>query len=307
MIDHKHLRELSILNPARFSVDMILNWMIVLSCMFVWLKTQSWMLYPVLIFIVATRQQAMGILVHDIAHNRYLKNTALADLIGNILMGYPLLLTVETYRIHHLKHHRHINTEQDPDWNYKIGRKEFYTPITKTRLALHLLKTTLGYGVIEMALYMGKVVHQESAPKKKDGIPFLRMGYYLCLGMALIFTGLWKIYLLMWLVPQLTFLMGLLELRSFTEHVGLGEEALPARTIKASGLERFLFNPHYASFHLEHHLYPSVPYYNLAKLHTVLMRSDEYAENTTIAQGYFKGEGVIAQLVNAGPDSRLMK
>lgn len=111
----------------------------------------------------------------------------------------------------------------------------------------------------------------------------------------------------MWLVPQLTFLMGLLELRSFTEHVGVGEESLPARTIKAGGLERFLFNPHYASFHLEHHLYPSVPYYNLEKLHSELMKSEEFSQNTTIAEGYFSAKGTIAQLVNAGADSRLMK
>jgi len=316
VLDNKELKQLSVLNPYRFTIDMLLNWVIVISCMIIWARTESWLLYLPLAFIVATRQQAMGILVHDIAHSRYLKNTKLSDLIGNVFMGYPLFLTVETYRSHHLKHHRHINTEQDPDWNYKVGRKEFQTPTTKSRFFLHLLKTSIGFGMVEMALYM-RLVYKSAPSSKKtkektdvSGIIF-KISYLVVVIAGLIYFDVWKLYLLMWLIPQFTFLMGLLELRSFTEHVGLtlddNPHKHPARTIKANFLEGFLFNPHFAHYHLEHHLYPSVPYYNLPKLHKVLMKSNEFTDNTTIAQGYFSAKGTIAQIVNAGPDSRLAK
>ena len=314
MLNNTTLKELSVLNPTRFTIDMILNWVIVILCMVLWNYTQSWFLYIPLAFIVATRQQAMGILVHDIAHQRYLKNSRLADLIGNVFMGYPLLLTVEAYRSHHLKHHRYLNTEKDPDWNYKIGKKQYDTPTTRARLFTHLLKTTLGMGVIEMAMYMTVVYKKPAQEKEEDssssGVLF-KIAYAAIVITSLIYFDVWKLYLLLWLVPQFTFLMGLLELRSFTEHVGLtlddNPNKHPARSIKANALERFLFNPHFAHYHLEHHLYPSVPYYNLTKLHETLTKSEEFMKDTTIAEGYFSQRGTITQIVSAGADSRLMR
>ena len=83
------------------------------------------------------------------------------------------------------------------------------------------------------------------------------------LGTLLVVADLWKIYILFWVIPQFTLLVGLLELRSLTEHIGLSNDEnqskFQTRSVNAGLIESFLLNPHNTHFHLEHHLYPSVP------------------------------------------------
>jgi len=61
----------------------------------------------------------------------------------------------------------------------------------------------------------------------------------------------------------------LLYVYSFTQHAGMGENVLDyrlnTRTVKMCRLNRFLYwNMNY---HVEHHMFPMVPYYRLPELH----------------------------------------
>ena len=81
-------------------------------------------------------------------------------------------------------------------------------------------------------------------------------------------------------------------IRSVAEHFGeLAYDSLltSTRTVKANAIERFLIAPHNVGYHLEHHLYPAVPYYNLPKLHDLLMETEEYKGKAHITIGYLKG------------------
>ena len=104
--------------------------------------------------------------------------------------------------------------------------------------------------------------------------------------------GLWKFYLLYWVVPYLTTFFMFQYIRSVAEHFGeLAYDHLltSTRTIKPMLLERFLLSPHNVGFHLEHHLYPGVPFYHLPKLHQLLMDHKEYEEKAHITHGYMSG------------------
>lgn len=37
-----------------------------------------------------------------------------------------------------------------------------------------------------------------------------------------------------------------------------------------------MMNPHHVAYHLEHHLFPAVPHYNLPKLHLALAADPRY-------------------------------
>ena len=50
------------------------------------------------------------------------------------------------------------------------------------------------------------------------------------------------------------------------------------RTYFMPALLRFFFAPKQVNYHLEHHLYPSVPFYHLPRLHAVLSRAVYPAE-----------------------------
>ena len=58
------------------------------------------------------------------------------DMVTNIFSMYPLFSSIEQYRDNHLKHHRHLNTDDDPDWFIKLGKKEFTFPKTKKEFLL---------------------------------------------------------------------------------------------------------------------------------------------------------------------------
>ena len=52
------------------------------------------------------------------------------------------------------------------------------------------------------------------------------------------------------------------------------------------------------NYHLEHHLFPSVPGRNLGRLHRVLMEDPEYRSSAHITHSYFGlKQGVIAELI----------
>jgi fatty acid desaturase len=61
----------------------------------------------------------------------------------------------------------------------------------------------------------------------------------------------------------------MLQVYGFTQHAGMGENVLDhrlnTRTVKMCRVNRFLYwNMNY---HVEHHMFPMVPYYRLPELH----------------------------------------
>jgi len=81
-------------------------------------------------------------------------------------------------------------------------------------------------------------------------------------------------------------------IRSVAEHFGeLAYDHLltSTRTVKVNWLEQFFIAPHNVGYHLEHHLYPGVPFYHLPKLHELLMEDAEYSGKAHLTQGYLSG------------------
>ena len=79
----------------------------------------------------------------------------------------------------------------------------------------------------------------------------------------------------------------LLYFYSFTQHAGMGENVLDyrlnTRTVTMCRLNRFLYwNMNY---HVEHHMFPTVPYHKLAELHAE-MKSDTPAPYTSFFDAY---------------------
>jgi len=58
------------------------------------------------------------------------------------------------------------------------------------------------------------------------------------------------------------------------------------RTIEPSWIDRLLFSSHGVTYHIEHHLFPSVPCSNLEQLHGVLMEDEQYRREAHITRGF---------------------
>jgi fatty acid desaturase len=77
-------------------------------------------------------------------------------------------------------------------------------------------------------------------------------------------------YLVLWILPLVTVVQAILRLRAIAEHGATTDFSSPltaARTNVLPGWLEWLVFPHRVNYHIEHHLYASVPHYHLPRLH----------------------------------------
>ena len=102
---------------------------------------------------------------------------------------------------------------------------------------------------------------------------------------------LWVPFTLFWLVPFLTWMQFAFHIRSIAEHFAMPvREGVFAktRTTIATVFERMFLVPKNVGYHLEHHLYPSVTFFNLPKLHRLLMEKPTYHATAHVTRGYWR-------------------
>ena len=276
----------------RHALAMIFDWGVILSTAFLCWQYFNPVTYALAILIIGARMHGLAILMHDATHYRFLKNRKWNDLLTNLFINYPLFTSIEQYRQNHLRHHRHLNTEHDPDWVSKFGKKEFTFPKTKSEFLLTIFSYFVLYQGIRDAIWFLKRFRAPENQVKKDKSAVIRKIYTLTLLAVLTFAGLWPYYLLFWIVPYLSTFFMFQYIRSVAEHYGeLSYDHLlsSTRSVKTNALERFLIAPHQVGYHLEHHLYPGVPFYNLPQLHRLLMEQSDYRDKAHITNGYLQG------------------
>ena len=292
-LDPEKLKPLFTIQPLLHASAMVFNWLIILASIYLCLQFPSIGLYIFTVIIIGARMHALAILMHDATHYRFLKNRKWNDVLTNYFIMYPIFSSIETYRRNHLAHHQNLNTEEDPDWVAKLGKRGFTFPQSKQEFLLLLGSYLILYQGIMDALWFFKRFGSDVGKRVKKPEPLLpKIIFYALLFSALTFFGVWKYYLLFWIVPYLSTFFMFQYIRSVSEHFGgLTYDNLltSTRTVKSSLLERFFIAPHHVGYHLEHHLYPGVPYYNLPKLHRLLMEETDYQDKAHITTGYVNG------------------
>ncbi len=238
---------------------------------------------PALI-VIATRQQALFVLAHDAAHYRLYRERWLNDLIGRICATIAGI-SMCTYRVVHRLHHNHLYGPQDPDIplhaGYPRGRGYLIGKLVKDLAGLTAWKT---YAYFFGAPALNIATNQASRPID-DTSPVLRaaarrdrwlvIGFH-ALALAVAFaSGYGVAYLVLWVLPLVTMLQAILRLRAICEHGAVPDVTQPitaARTNIAPTWLRVLLFPHYVNYHIEHHLYPAIPHYNLPACHAEMTR-----------------------------------
>ena len=82
-------------------------------------------------------------------------------------------------------------------------------------------------------------------------------------------------YLLLWILPMVTIQQPLLRYRAICEHGCVSDLNSPlyaSRTNFAPWWLHWWIFPHNVNYHIEHHLYPSIPFYNLPECHRKMQR-----------------------------------
>jgi len=266
---------------------------------------------------IATRQHAMLVLMHDAAHHRLTRSRWLNDFLGDVFLGLPSNVLLRRYRIRHGAHHRYANDHtRDPDRASIAADDQWHFPRTRMSglmvFARDLLGLNAGRAVKVVMLYSpGPVVAGRLGSAPADASPadapatnaeLVRLGIYGAALLALLgSTGGWGVYLALWVLPSLTVLPALLRLRGISEHEGdVGtDEVSVSRHVHAGLAEAAVISPFHINFHTAHHLFPSVPWYNLPALHARLLEEPAYRQRLVTAPSYTGPGGVMDELMPA--------
>ena len=250
--------------------------------------------YIVSVILIGSRLHAFGILMHDCVHYRAFRSRKLNMIVGELL-GWTLLTTATGYRNNHLTHHRHLNTLDDPDFARKVPQRKFHFPMSRSAVVKGLLYQLSGIGILEVFQQTRKSVEMNAVPRQ---VRLLRLGFYLGVLALCIATGTVSKLALYWLVPMLTSFAVIFYVRSVAEHHGnlaYDHTYTNTRTTIPNAVEGFLLMPHNVGYHLEHHLFPHVPFYRLPELHRLLMEREQYAQKAHVTRGI--GGGMLREWI----------
>jgi len=293
---YEKLKEFSQISTTIFLGHLFLEWTALLGVLICAIQFSIPALYVFAFLWVGSRQHALLIMMHDATHYRICKNHQLNDWISDLFLAWPLFLSTAKYRENHLIHHQFTNSHKDPDWTRKQN-EDWKFPKTKTSVFLILLKDLIGWNTLDQL----KTIKNLSKPKKSNHKKvffkryLIRIFYYSAIFGLLTCLGLWNWYFFLWLLPAFTWLKMLLRLRSIGEHFGVENENEynNSRTTYPGFMEKIFLAPKNVNFHLDHHLYPAVPFYRLPSLHNLLLKQKAFRQNAHLTPSYL---GVLKEV-----------
>ena len=267
-------------------------WLVIFSLLFIYTLFPSFILYLVVITLIAGRQLGLAILMHEGAHGLIANNVKFNNYISQFFCAFPMAVDTYDYRHYHLKHHRYTQTEDDPDL---VLSKPF--PITKSSFIRKMLRDLSGItGIKQRYQSIQKTLDNVSVKldgKEISGFKSKTTLRGILLSQLLIFismsiVGSWWYYFAFWLVPALTIFQFFYRIRNIAEHAVVPNDCDDfnnARTTHASFIERCFVAPYYVNYHLEHHLFMFIPCYKLKHAHNLLI-AKKYTNRMEIKRGY---------------------
>lgn len=297
------------INPHKISIRhlgaLASDWSIVAACIALSEYSQSYWVTALSLILIGTRQHALVVMMHEAAHVQFAKNKSLNDWLSNLLCAFPLTLETDVYRKVHLAHHRHLNTQQDPDLLRKDKQSGWNLPAKPWQVALFIPSFIFILGPREMAALLWGFSGFGSPKRWVSETRFMaiKMSYYLAILGICWQLGVLKGLALYWLVPILFVLPFVARVRNLSEHsvVTMENENNSTREVTPGLIEGFLLAPHGVHYHLTHHHYPQVPFYRLAEAHQEMKKSGRY-DDAHINTSYFLpyNNSVLADVIN-GP------
>lgn len=277
--------EYSKINTRKQLLALLFDWAVIAGAIGSALITRNPWIYLASLVVIASKQHALLVMMHEGAHFRITKNAAINDLISDFFAAYPLLFATRVYRHHHSAHHKYVNTDKDPDWDRKIHSPEWVFPKTLSQIAMIMFKQCLT-APMDWLIISYKVT-------KTDG--WKKPAYWVVLSLMITYFKIWPEFAAFWLVPMFTIFPVIQRVRSISEHFGLARihELNNSRNVTGPSWEHFVFSPHNANYHLLHHMFPSIPQHNLKTFDQELMSFPVYRTFSHRNNSFFFGKNAV--------------
>ena len=272
-LSKEDIKHLLVMRNWRSWLSVALNWAIVFAAFALVVRWPNPLTVLVALFVIGARQLGFAVLMHEAAHRSLFADRKTNDVVGNWLCAYPVWSDTKPYRPYHLQHHAKNWTDEDPDIGlaqpFPIDKDSFRRKVWRDlsgQTGWKRLKATIRR---DLGLSKGRVKRNFDAGLDAfHGVLITNVVLLAILTLA----GHPALYIL-WVVAWLTTYSLVMRIRSIAEHAMIpdpADEMKNTRTVAARWWERLLIAPNCVNFHLEHHLLPTVPHYNLRRMHRML-------------------------------------
>jgi fatty acid desaturase len=232
--------------------------------------------YLLAIIVIGGRQNALATLAHEGWHGLLFSSRRLNHLAGAWLYSYPIGILYHHDRERHLRHHREVGHDYDPDWiNYTNRHREspgrvtlYFVSLLFGRLLFSSIRSFIVRGRPRIGLEGTSNSRKETHPGVFEEFLYTLLCQAVLFGSMALVSHRWWSYPLLWLLPLATFAGFFANFRAFFEHVAVRDDVAPEdrlRDIRVTLLERFLIAPSHFNYHALHHAHPSIPHYNLRR------------------------------------------
>jgi fatty acid desaturase len=252
-----------------------------------WLRLPCWI-------VIGFCLHGLGVFMHEGAHHNLFRHPVADRLIG-FLCGVPVMISCSNYRATHMLHHHYENTANDPDNLATI------VPGKISRWFIYYGWYLVGMPVYAVLLLATGPWRAERQREKLicvlEGATLVAI--YSSLAWAAPRFGITKILLVGW-VAGLVAASLIANMRGLAEHTLLYQGNPPdplqtTRSTPSNPLVSFFFNNQ--NYHLEHHLFPRVPWHNLVAVHR-LLEPIYRSERAAVCPGYLE---YLASAFRRGP------
>lgn len=256
----------------------------------------SYWLSPLAVLVIGARQRGLSTLLHDCAHGVGVADRRLQMFAGTVLTAYPIFQQHYAYKVSHVfTHHPKLGSpDADPDLRFFIEQGAYRsaaTPAYVRRVVVFPLLGTQTWGYLRYLVrnryrVLKGVGNREevTSPVERRKRALDRAGFWLFWSAvtALAWYGGWLSGLLIfWVVPYLTSFQILGWYIELSEHTPLVRDSdidlYMTRNRKSRTWEKFLTGIHNDNYHLEHHLDPRTPFWNLHKARKARLQDPAYA------------------------------
>lgn len=237
----------------------------------------GWSARVPLYLLAAASLHGISLFTHEAVHGVLSPHPGWNRALGAIC-AWPVLQNFAAYKVLHLRHHTDLGGGQDPDHYVN------YTPRGWLVFLMNWGRLLLGYpAYITMIPILG---WRHGTASDRKWIAFEVGSTVLLAGLVLASPLPREALVHGWVIPMLI-INTLVNIRGMSQHTLLPEPNHPirgSRTILTNPVTTFFMcNENY---HLEHHLFPRVPWYNLPRLHA-LLKEDLTAQGAPFIPSYF--------------------
>jgi fatty acid desaturase len=302
----EEIRSLSRVSNGLAAWAIARQWLVIAATLALALAIRHWLVWMLAGAIIATRQMTLLVIMHEAVHYHLFSSRRWSEVVSDLFCAFPMHFTTAGFRLQHLEHHSAPNTPDDPYWMNTQADPQTWTFPRRPREVLRIfLFDLLGLHVPRWLrigapwTYFYRLLTR-TEPRITVGEHLRYLGFLGALVTFLTWTHGWVPYLVLWTLPSLTIGMAMFRMRALGEHCfdPATNELNGVRLVEGTLLERHSIAPLNINYHIEHHFYPSVPYYHLPAIRELLAAQGIYEEGRNYFRTYLHPRrGVLGWLM----------